>query len=172
MSSTAVSSSCVSLDHPDTQSHNHAIKGTQAEAPRYLSTHQALACPRWQHPQQQDPQNKPGNVEQPGEDLDDIVDPHRPAAGDDAQEDGAQREQDHEGDGRYDPVCGPAAHGRLVVEALAVAEPEAAAAAVAVTAAAAAATAVARGAAAGIPAVPAAASPAAELGEGWVGERG
>lgn len=100
------------------------------------------------------------------------MDPHRPAAGDDAQEDGAQREQDHEGDGGYDPVCGPAAHGRLVVKALTVAEPEAAAAAVAVTAAAAAATAtVARGAAAGIPAVPAAASPAAELGEGWVGER-
>lgn len=102
------------------------------------------------------------------------MDPHRPAAGDDAQEDGAQREQDHEGDGGYDAVGGPAAHGRLVVEALTVAEPEAAAAAaVAVTATAAAATAtVARGAAAGIPAVPAAASPAAELGEGWVGERG
>lgn len=101
------------------------------------------------------------------------MDPHRPAARDDAQEDGAQREQDHEGDGRYDPVGGPAADGRLVVEARAVAEPEAAAA-VTVTAAAAAAAAAAeaRGAAAGIPAVPAAASPAAKLGEGWVGERG
>jgi len=45
------------------------------------------------------------------------MDPHRPPTGDDAQEDCTEREQDHKGDGGYDPVGGAAPRGRLVVEA-------------------------------------------------------
>lgn len=99
------------------------------------------------------------------------MDPHRPPARDDAQEDGPEREQDHKGDGRHDPVGGPAPHCRVVVEACAVPKAEAAVAvtiAVAVTAAA-----VARVPAAGISTIiAAAASPATKLGEGRVSERG
>lgn len=138
-----------------------------------VDTYQALTSAGWQHPQQHDTQGEAGNVEQPGEDLDDEVDPHRKTARDDTQEDGPEREQYHEGDGRYDPVGGAAPHGRVVVEAGPVPKPEAAAAvattAIATTTAAAAG---ARVPAARISAAEAAASPAAELGESWVGERG
>lgn len=99
------------------------------------------------------------------------MNPHRPPARDDAQQDGPEREQDHKGDGRHDPVGGAAPHRRVVVEARAVPEPEAAVAvsvAVAVAAAA-----VARVPAAGISTIIAAASsPAAKLGKRRVGERG
>lgn len=97
---------------------------------------------------------------------------HRPTAGDDAEEDGAQREQDHKGDGSYDPMGGTAVSRRLVVEALTETKPEGAAVAVAVAITAA--TSVARIPAAGISAsvTTAAASPAAKLGEGRVGECG
>lgn len=99
------------------------------------------------------------------------MDPHRPPARNDAQENGPEREQDHEGDGCYDPVGGAAPHGRVVVEASSVPKPKAAVA-IAITITTAAAAAVARVPAAGISTVPAAASPAAELGESWMSERG
>lgn len=60
------------------------------------------------------------------------MDPHRPATRDDAQEDGAQREQDHKGDGGYDAVGGAAPCGGLVVEARPEAKPVAVAVPVAV----------------------------------------
>lgn len=135
-------------------------------------TYQALTCAGWQHPQQHDTQGKPGNVEQPGEDLDDNVNPHRKPAWDDTQEYGPEREQYHEGDGRYDPVGGAAPHRRVVVEASPVPKPEAAAAVATTAIATTAAAAGARVPAARISAAEAAASPAAELGESWVGERG
>lgn len=157
------------LDHLHTRlpAPNKAIQAGASEA----TTHQTLTCSRWQHPQQQDPQGEPGNVEQPGEDLDDKVDPDRPPAWDDAQEDGPEREHDHEGDGRNNPVGGAAFHGGVVVEARPVPKPEAAAVAIAIAITAAAA-AVARVAATGTPTIRAAASPAAELGKRWVDERG
>lgn len=143
-------------------------KTFQDKSPK-ASTHQALTCSRWQHPQQHNPQGKSGNVEQPGENLDDEVDPHRPPARDEAQQDGPEREQDHKGHGCHDTVGGAASHGRVVVEARPVAEPKAA---IAIAIAAATAAAAARVPAAGISTVPAAASPAAKLGDSWVGERG
>lgn len=135
-----------------------------------VGTHQALA-PRRQHPQQHDPQGKPGDVEQPGEHLDEGVNPHREPARDEAQEDRPQREQDDKSDGRHDPVGGAAPHGRVVVEARPEPEPKAVAVAISVTAAAVARVPTAA-AAAGTPSVPAPSSPAAELGECRMGERG
>lgn len=99
------------------------------------------------------------------------MDPHRPTTRDDAQENGTQREQDYKGDGGYDAMGGAASRGRLVVEARPESKPEAGAVAVVITAAAAA---VARVPAArtSTSVTTAAASPTAELGEGWIGERG
>lgn len=100
------------------------------------------------------------------------MDPHRPAAGDDTQEDGTQREQDHKGDGGYDPMGGASPRGRLVIEALA--EPKAEGAAIAVAVAIAAAAAIARVPAARITisVTTATTSPATKLGEGWMGKCG
>lgn len=142
----------------------------QREAGNLSLTYQTRAPSRWHQSQQHNAQGESGDVEQPGEDLHDIVDPHRPPARDEAQEDGPQRKQDHKGESRNDAVRGALADGRLVVEALP--KPKAA-----VTIAVAAAAAVSRvagaptsRAAAAAAAAAASSSPAAKLCERWVGE--